>query len=270
MGFAYMQCGTAGYTHEVLSAAQAYAEHAQRPPNPAAGGGSSANANGIQLELDDLRLAVSSQLEHSYSTALPKEFLLPLATQINRVPLPILPESYGIRLPPERERLTAPNWDFLPVTERRAYAEQVPQQQQDLVQLMPDGQYQLNGDGTAALAGLVNGAGDMQNLVKAGRSNGMDIDPSAQQDLFGRPDEDADGVDEEDDEDDDDDDDDDDEEMEDVLEASLQNGVAKPAEPDGDDDADGDGDGDGEADADGDGEGDAEGSRREDDDYDAE
>lgn len=116
----------------MLQSAQAYAEHAARPRDSTAGGsGSGSNAQTAPpLELDDIRLAVASKLEHSYSSPLPKEFLLPLAAQINRVPLPILPESYGIRLPPQRERLTAPNWDILPLKERRTYPEIQAQDQQ--------------------------------------------------------------------------------------------------------------------------------------------
>lgn len=71
--------------------------------------------------MDDLRLAVSSKLETSYSSAPSKEFLLPLAAQINRVPLPLVPDSFGIRLPHERERLTAVNWEIKPLKEKRSY-----------------------------------------------------------------------------------------------------------------------------------------------------
>jgi transcription initiation factor TFIID subunit 9B len=42
------------------------------------------------------------------------QLLLNLATTVNRQPLPPIPESYGIRLPPERERLTAVNFDIVP------------------------------------------------------------------------------------------------------------------------------------------------------------
>jgi transcription initiation factor TFIID subunit 9B len=42
--------------------------------------------------------------------------LLNLASTVNRQPLPPIPESYGIRLPPERERLTAVNFDIVPRT----------------------------------------------------------------------------------------------------------------------------------------------------------
>ena len=38
------------------------------------------------------------------------QYLLSLASQVNAVPLPAVPEAYAVALPPERERLTAPNF----------------------------------------------------------------------------------------------------------------------------------------------------------------
>lgn len=144
-------------------------------------------------------MAVSSKLEHSYSSPLPKEFLLPLAAQINRVPLPILPESYGIRLPHERDRLTAVNWDLAPVTEKRSYPEleQQNQAQNGIKQ-------QAQPEASTSQAAQANGA--------AGTSSAMDLD-MAGNDLFGGHG---------DDDDDEEDDDDDDEDMEEVVDTSLQ------------------------------------------------
>lgn len=42
------------------------------------------------------------------------QFLLQLATTVNSVPLPPVPEVYGIRLPPPAQRLTAPNFSIVP------------------------------------------------------------------------------------------------------------------------------------------------------------
>lgn len=42
------------------------------------------------------------------------QFLLQLATQVNAAPLPPVPEVYGIRLPPQASRLTAPNFSLVP------------------------------------------------------------------------------------------------------------------------------------------------------------
>lgn len=199
---------TTGYTLEILQDAQAYAEHAQRPRDP-----SNPAASSSPLEVDDLRMAVQSKLEHSYSSPLPKEFLLPLAAQINRVPLPIIPDSYGIRLPHERDRLTAVNWDLAPLTERRTY---------------PELDAQMALDSQIASTSQLPG------------SNGSLLPGTAGQDPFNA------ATEEDDEEDDDDDDDDDDEDMEEVTGTEGQSRDAHAAEGDeGDeDDAENDEDGD--------------------------
>ncbi|KAI9730363.1 MAG: Transcription initiation factor TFIID subunit 9 [Cirrosporium novae-zelandiae] len=77
----------------------------------AAGGGSS-NTNKINLadlssvNLQALRLAVFSRTQYQFSAGLPKEFLLELAQERNRVMLPKVERDYGVRLPPERYCLT--------------------------------------------------------------------------------------------------------------------------------------------------------------------
>lgn len=188
--------------------------------------------------MDDLRLAVSSKLEHSFSTPLPKEFLLPLAAKINAIPLPILPESYGIRLPPERERLTAINWDFLPVRERRTYT-----------------------DGTADNGGYVD-AEASTSMAGAGANStnmsGMDVDLSAT-DFLGN----SRSAGNEDDEDDD-------EDMEEIAPQIHTNNDGRVASADAsaaEEDADAEAD-DSERDADADDTA-ATSNRHEDDDYDA-
>lgn len=42
------------------------------------------------------------------------QYMLSLATQTNSVPLPSVPEVYGVRLPPAHECLTAVNFDLVP------------------------------------------------------------------------------------------------------------------------------------------------------------
>ena len=244
-----------GYTLDILTSASTYAEHASRPRDAtAAGGGAAAGpqsttSSGAPLDLDDLRLAVSSKLEHSYSSPLPKEFLLPLAATLNRVPLPIIPDSYGIRLPHERERLTAVNWDLKPVKERREYKD-----------ILEEG----DSDAKAAHAstsqlGVSTVAGD------------MDVELEGRDDLFGGADDDEEEEDDDDDDDDgNDDDDDDDEEMEDVL---GTDGQPQPAGGDqtqpGQQDEDAAGEDDDGEDAEGEEAASGEDARGEDDEYDA-
>eukprot|EP00048_Salpingoeca_helianthica_P016981 m.235105 g.235105 ORF g.235105 m.235105 type:complete len:219 (-) comp19910_c0_seq1:30-686(-) len=89
------------YVHDVLDDAQRFAEH--RTSNAEA-----------PLNKDDLRLAVSTRVECSYSAPPPRELLLEIASKKNAVPLPAIPDKPGVRLPPERECLTNPNYVVLP------------------------------------------------------------------------------------------------------------------------------------------------------------
>jgi transcription initiation factor TFIID subunit 9B len=86
------------YTYSVLLDAQAYADHGH-------GQGT--------IGVDDVRLAVSSRMGHSFRGPPPKEFLLEVAAERNRRPLPAVREGVEIRLPPERWCLNAPNWQNL-------------------------------------------------------------------------------------------------------------------------------------------------------------
>ncbi|KAI9820127.1 MAG: Transcription initiation factor TFIID subunit 9 [Thelocarpon impressellum] len=89
------------------SAAQAHA---------AKGGGSgagAASADGGSVSLAALRLAVASRLNYQFGTGgggLPKEFLLEMAAERNRVALPVVGREWGVRLPPERFCLTGVGW----------------------------------------------------------------------------------------------------------------------------------------------------------------
>jgi transcription initiation factor TFIID subunit 9B len=87
------------YIHGILLDAQAYADHA--------------NGQGSNINVDDVRLAVSSRVGHSFRGPPPKEFLLEVAAERNRRPLPAVREGVEIRLPPERWCLNAPNWESL-------------------------------------------------------------------------------------------------------------------------------------------------------------
>ena len=65
------------------------------------------------IAVDDVRLAVSSKVGHSFRGPPPKEFLLEVAAERNRRPLPAVREGVEIRLPPERWCLNTPNWESL-------------------------------------------------------------------------------------------------------------------------------------------------------------
>ena len=87
------------YIQGVLLDAQAYADHAL--------------GQGSVIGVDDVKLAVSSRVGYSFRGPPPKEFLLEVAAERNRRPLPAVREGVEIRLPPERWCLNAPNWETL-------------------------------------------------------------------------------------------------------------------------------------------------------------
>ncbi|GAA5944483.1 uncharacterized protein JCM15063_006378 [Sporobolomyces koalae] len=182
------------YTSDILTDSLMYAEHARSANNgQAATGGAnpSAAAGGALVpSIDDVRLAVQARTE---SASVPKEFLLQLATQVNSVPLPAVPEVYGIRLPPVAQRLTAPNFSIVPRTE-------------PLPATAPANLASGSGSAAGATTTTTTRPDDSFNFDPAlvGTTEGSEAGGGG---LFG----------DDDDDDDDDDDADDDEEMEDVT-----------------------------------------------------
>ncbi|KAI9179486.1 Transcription initiation factor TFIID subunit 9 [Blastocladiella emersonii ATCC 22665] len=86
------------YVSDVLSEAMLFAEHAHR----------------ADLSVDDVKLAVQSKVNHAFTAPPPKDFLLELSREKNAMPLPLIPERPGIRLPPKQYTLTAVNYTILP------------------------------------------------------------------------------------------------------------------------------------------------------------
>merc|ERR1711916_128879 len=82
------------YVGQVLADARVYSKYAKKPA----------------VDLADARLAIQSRANEAFSQVPPREFLLSLATKKNATPLPIIPSEYGLRLPPPRHTLTAPNY----------------------------------------------------------------------------------------------------------------------------------------------------------------
>ena len=75
-----------------------------------AAGGAGANKDSTGLSLTALRLSIASRLHYQSSMSLPKEFLLDLANERNRVALPPVRQEWGVRLPPEKYCLTGVGW----------------------------------------------------------------------------------------------------------------------------------------------------------------
>ncbi|KAI8057691.1 transcription initiation factor TAFII31 [Syncephalis plumigaleata] len=86
------------YMTDVFQDAQLYAQHAGKH----------------DIELDDVQLAIQGLVNNSFMGPPPREFLMELATEKNATPLPLIPERYGIRLPPEQYCLTGANFQIIP------------------------------------------------------------------------------------------------------------------------------------------------------------
>ena len=74
------------------------------------GGGVGAAADTGNVSLAALRLSIASRLSYQFNSCLPKEFLLEMAAERNRVALPTVGREWGLRLPPERYCLTGVGW----------------------------------------------------------------------------------------------------------------------------------------------------------------
>lgn len=100
----------------------------------AGGGKSSSSAEVNSVSLPALRLSIASRLHYQFQTGLPKEFLMDVASERNRIALPGVSRGFdaaaagangnganaanqsvlvaGMRLPPERFCLTGTGWNM--------------------------------------------------------------------------------------------------------------------------------------------------------------
>ncbi|KAH7565577.1 hypothetical protein ACOSQ2_020309 [Xanthoceras sorbifolium] len=85
------------YVVDVLSDAQVYSEHAGK----------------TTVDCDDIKLAIQSKVNFSFSQPPPREVLLELARSRNKIPLPKSIAAPGISLPPEHDTLISPNYQLL-------------------------------------------------------------------------------------------------------------------------------------------------------------
>ncbi|CAG8568397.1 13118_t:CDS:2 [Acaulospora colombiana] len=86
------------YTVDVIQDALAYAEHTGKN----------------EIDIDDVKLAIQGRINHSFTAPPRQEFLVQLAKEQNKEPLPPVPLKYGLRLPPEKHCLTALNFQLVP------------------------------------------------------------------------------------------------------------------------------------------------------------
>lgn len=95
-----------GYTSSVLQDALLFSDAINGTANT---GGPNPPST---ITIPDLRMSVASRINHQFNTALPKEFLLEIAQERNRIALPTVGKEFGVRLPPEKYSLTGINWDL--------------------------------------------------------------------------------------------------------------------------------------------------------------
>ncbi|KAI9207188.1 transcription initiation factor TAFII31, partial [Polychytrium aggregatum] len=74
------------YTLDILADAQVFSDHARRS----------------DIDKSDVQLAVQGLVTHSFVNLPSRDFLADLARKKNSIPLPPVPEKFGIRLPPEK------------------------------------------------------------------------------------------------------------------------------------------------------------------------
>nr|XP_002131448.3 transcription initiation factor TFIID subunit 9B-like [Ciona intestinalis] len=82
------------YISEVLDEAKVYANHAGRS----------------NINVDDTKLAVMSQLDNSFTNPPPRDFLVDVARQKNTIALPLVKNYSAARLPPDRYCLLSVNY----------------------------------------------------------------------------------------------------------------------------------------------------------------
>jgi len=92
------------YTTSILQDALLY--------NDITSNNTSASSN-PSITLSDLRMAIASRVNHQFVTAPPKEFMLDIAQERNKIALPVVKRDWGVRLPPEQYCLTGVNWELL-------------------------------------------------------------------------------------------------------------------------------------------------------------
>ncbi|KAG4402778.1 hypothetical protein AAZX31_02G261200 [Glycine max] len=92
------------YIVDVLTDAQVYSEHADKS----------------EIDCDDIKLAIQSKLNFSFSQPPPREVLLELAHNRNKIPLPKTIAGPVIPLPPDQDTLISPNYMFAIPNQRPA------------------------------------------------------------------------------------------------------------------------------------------------------
>lgn len=91
------------YTTQVFQDALVYSDYANQNSSSLPAGIGAQNG---PITVEDVKLAVSARVAYQFKPTNPKELLLSLAAERNKRPLPSVPNTYGLRLPPEKHCLT--------------------------------------------------------------------------------------------------------------------------------------------------------------------
>ncbi|KAF8388724.1 hypothetical protein HHK36_025404 [Tetracentron sinense] len=97
------------YVVDVLTDAQVYSEHAGKPA----------------IDCDDVKLSIQTKVNFSFSQPPPREVLLELARNRNKIPLPKSISGLGIPLPSEQDTLISPNYQLAITNMQSAQAEEI-------------------------------------------------------------------------------------------------------------------------------------------------
>lgn len=139
------------YTSSILSDAQSYEPPAPTGPTHSKKRNQNAQEDGDGVSLNALRTAISARAAGQFQGQLPKEFMLELASERNRIALPRVEREYGIRLPPERYCFTGTGWG---IKERWEEEETVEEEEMDLDVGGPVGGVGVNGSADAEMGGM--------------------------------------------------------------------------------------------------------------------
>ena len=91
------------------------------------GGRGTSNQDLSTVDMKALRLSLASRLTYQYQPSLPKDFLLELAAERNKVALPPIRADWGLRLPPEKYCLTGVGWGLKEEWESEREEEEEPE-----------------------------------------------------------------------------------------------------------------------------------------------
>ncbi|GMN36860.1 hypothetical protein TIFTF001_006371 [Ficus carica] len=114
------------YVVDVLTDAQVYSEHAGK----------------AAIDCDDLKLAIQSKVNFSFSQPPPREVLLELARNRNKIPLQKSIAGHGIPLPPEQDTLISPNYQLAIPRKQSAQAVEETEEDDEAVDPTPPSQEQ--------------------------------------------------------------------------------------------------------------------------------